>query len=133
MTGGCIYCDRPAERRHHPSGKDEHGRYLDPDFAVPTCHDHHELIGDDRRTLGVEAPTCALTGLDRVELRLRRMAIDAARLARSHPDNRWIALAATLLARWAGELAAFRRHLDARDPGWREDPGFYPGDGVAGV
>jgi hypothetical protein len=54
------------------------------------------------------------------------MAIDAARLAQSQPDNRWFTLAAELLARWAGELAAFRRHLDKRDPGWRDDPGFYP-------
>jgi hypothetical protein len=56
-----------------------------------------------------------------------------ARLAASHPNNRWVALAAELLAGWAGELAAFRRHLDERDPTWRDDPDFYPGDGLAGV
>jgi hypothetical protein len=133
LTGRCIFCGRPVERIHHPTGKDKHNRYLDRQFTVPVCHDHHELLGDDRHTLDLETPGAPLTWLDRVELRLRRLAVDAARLATSHPNNRWIALAAELLVRWAGELAAFRRHLDERDPGWREDPGFYPGDGVAGA
>src|SRR5579862_9294448 len=132
MTDRCSYCGRAVERLHHPTGKDEGNRYLDREFTVPTCHDHHELLGDDRRTLGLEATDAPLTLLDRVELRLRRMAIDAARLARAHPGNRWFELAAKLLARWAGELAAFRRHLDVRDPTWRDDPGFYPGPAGAG-
>jgi hypothetical protein len=122
-----IFCGRPAGRRHHPTAKDEQGRYLDPEFTVATCRDHHELLGDDRRTLDLETTEFPLTWLDGVEVRLRRMAIDAARLASSHPGNRWFALAADVLARWAGELAAFRCHLDERDPHWREDPGFYPG------
>ena len=133
MTERCIFCGRLSERRHHPTGKDEHDRYLDPEFTVPTCHDHHELVGDDRRTLGLETSDLPLTLLDRVELRLRRMAIDAARLAQRHPENRWFALAAELAARWAGELAAFRHHLDQRDPGWRDDPGFYPRGASAGA
>jgi hypothetical protein len=127
----CIHCGRPAERRHHPTAKDHQDRYLDPEFAVPFCHDHHELLGDDRLTLGVEIAAGPLTLLDRVELRLRRMGIDAARLAQRYPDNRWFSLAATLLARWAGELAAFRRNLDRRDPDWRTDPGFYTGGETA--
>lgn len=127
MTGRCIYCGRPAERRHHPTGKDHEDRYLDREFTVPVCHDHHELVGDDRRTLGLEVSERPLTWLDRVEVRLRRMAIDAARLAHRYPDNVWFRRAAELLARCAGELAAFRHHLDARDPNWRDDPGFYPG------
>jgi hypothetical protein len=132
VTGRCIFCGGPVERRHHPTGRDEQNRYLDREFTVPTCHTHHELLGDDRRTLGLETPGGLLTLLDRVELRLRRTAIDAARLASAQPENRWFELAARLLARWAGELAEFRRHLDERDPTWRDDPGFYPGRAGAG-
>jgi hypothetical protein len=35
------------------------------------------------------------------------------------------ALLARLFARWAEEISRGVRRLDHRDPGWRDDPGFY--------
>jgi hypothetical protein len=37
----CIFCSRPAVHRHHPTGRDVAGAYLDAGFMVPLdarCH-----------------------------------------------------------------------------------------------
>lgn len=126
MSARCVWCGAQASRRHHPTGRDYAGQYLDADLTVPGCHDCHELVHDDRRTLSTQEPSAALSWFDRMELRLRRGASDLARLAERHPQNPWIASFAAWLLRWADELAAGLRALDARVPGWRSDPAFFP-------
>lgn len=126
MSARCIGCEAHASRRHHPTGRDFAEEYLDADLTVPVCHDDHELIHDDRRTLGTQEPPAPLSWFERVELRLRRIAGDLARLAELHPDKGWLPRCARWLLRWADELANGLRAMDARDPGWRSDPAFYP-------
>jgi hypothetical protein len=89
MTGRCIGCGARATRRHHPTGRDLAERYLDAEFTVAVCHDDHELVHDDRRTLGIHEAAAPLSWFDRVELRFRRIASDLARLAELGPQNPW--------------------------------------------
>lgn len=126
---GCALCGGPCGRRHHLTGRDDEDRYLDPEFTIPVCHDDHELVHDDWRTLEVLEVHGRLTFVDRVELRLRRAAVFAARLAAARPEQGIWRSVATALARWADELARARRRFDERDPLWRADPGFYPEGG----
>jgi hypothetical protein len=135
MTARCLTCGATECRGHHVTGRDPDGRYLDPDLRPPYCHDHHELSHDDWRTLGIQnvargqeaAPQ--LTLVERVELRLRRLAAAAARQAAAHPEHQWIAALARALKRWADELARDIAARDRRDAGWRSDPAFYPTEG----
>ncbi len=135
MSPGCLVCGDPACRGHHGTGRGPDGQYLDPDLRLPYCHDHHELSHDDWRTLEIddseqsEEPEQRLCFIERVELRLRRLAATAARLAEAHPQHKWLAAGARAMKRWADELACFIAALDKRDPGWTSDPGFYPAGG----
>jgi hypothetical protein len=126
MSAPCFGCGARASCHHHPTGRDCAERYLDADFTVAVCHDDHELLHDDRRTLGTEKPAAALSWFERGELRLRRIASDLARMSELHPQSTWFARAANWLLRWADEIAQGLLALDARDPGWRSDPAFYP-------
>ena len=135
MTAGCLWCGAPAWRGHHPTGRDPDGRYLDPDLKFPSCHDHHELSHDDWRTLEIEdsergrEPQKRLCFIERVALRLRRLAVTVGRFAEAYPRATWLAAGARALKRWADELGWFISALDRHDPGWRSDPGFYPAGG----
>jgi len=128
----CYSCGETANAWHHPTGRDgaatsrREGKYLDPMFVFPVCHDCHQLGRDDRYTLGLENVPHRLPFFERVEIMLRRIGADVARLADAHPDHPWFGKVAIAVVRWADELAAGIRRLDERDPSWREDPGFYP-------
>jgi hypothetical protein len=96
-----VVCDRQGNwQHHHPTGTDWNRDYLDPDFTVPLCHDHHTLIHDDWGILGVEEVDEPLDGSEVVALRLRRLAIT---LARVDGDDLVKSLAATLPG-WADLL-----------------------------
>ena len=135
MSPGCLVCGDVPCLGHHPTGRGPDDRYLDPDLRLPYCHDHHELCGDDWRTLGVEdskrdrEPERTLSLIERVERRLQRLAATVGRLAEAHPQHTWLTAGARALKRWADELTSFIAALDRRDPGWRSDPGFYPAQG----
>ena len=135
MTSGCLWCGAGGCRGHHPTGRGPDGRYLDPDLKFPGCHDHHELSHDDWRTLEIDdseraqEPEQRLCFIERVALRLRRLAVTAGRLAETYPQAKWLAAGARALKRWADELACFIVALDRRDPAWRSDPAFYPTEG----
>jgi hypothetical protein len=135
MTPGCLRCGDAACRGHHPTGRGPDTRYLDPDLTFPSCHDDHELYHDDWRTLGIDDsqrrndPEQRLAFIERVALRLRRLAVTAGRLAETYPQAKWLAAGARALKRWADELAWFISALDRRDPGWRSEPAFYPTEG----
>jgi hypothetical protein len=122
----CEFCGKTVERRHHPTGKDHRNRYLDPELVVPVCHDDHELVHDDWRTLAIEAVAEPQTFVEQVEIRLRRLAATLARWDEALGGGTFLNVLAAALTGWADELAAFLRRLDTRDPTWREDPGFYP-------
>jgi hypothetical protein len=123
----CEFCGGLCERWHHPTGKGENGRYLDPEFVRPTCHDHHELVHDDAQTLGWEKlQGRPLTWFERVELRLRRWAAFLGRLEASSTLRTPYAVLAKTLLRWADELARGIAALDEDIPGWRWISAFYP-------
>ena len=133
MSAACLMCGARDCRRHHPTGRDYAEQYLDVDLTVSVCHDDHQLLHDDRHTLGSEKVGAPLCWFDRVELRLRRLASDMARMAEAHPQSEWWPRCAALLTRWADEIAAGSRALDARSPGWRADPAFYPNGTIGGA
>lgn len=118
---GCLICGAEITEAHHPTGRDLQGAYLDPRFTIPLCHDHHLVIHDDWWTLEVQDQTPRnggrrLTGVERVELRLRRLAIDGGRLAIADPQRGRIARLAECSKRWADELACDIAARDRRDP-----------------
>ncbi|MGA2165215.1 MAG: hypothetical protein ABSH36_12195 [Solirubrobacteraceae bacterium] len=132
MSTQCLYCAGDNALRHHPTGRDNQGSYLDSGLMLPFCHDHHELIHDDWRTLDIQdsdsgersAPRLSL--VERVELRLRRLAATAGRIAAAFPRCAWIGELARSFKRWADELACFIAALDRRDTEWRSDGSFFP-------
>lgn len=125
MNTVCPICGHPPERLHHVTGRGADGRYLDPDAVVGFCHDHHELIGDDGRTVGAVDEKADDTFLGSLELRMRRTAMLAGRVAQAAPPPfSWVLqVIATLLASWASSLAGSLEVLDQYSDGWRELPG----------
>src|SRR4029079_8591116 len=127
MSARCLICGAEHCKGHHLTGRDPRGRYLDPRLAVPLDPEHHMLYHYDWRALGIQdseqvhesAPK--LTYVERVELRLRRGAVLAGRLAEAHPEWGWIAALARALKWSADELARDVATRDQRDPGWRSD------------
>jgi hypothetical protein len=93
------------------------------------------LSHDDWRGLGIQdaeaaqVPGPSLSFVERVELRLRRIAATVGRLAEAHPQHKWLAALARALKCWADELARDIAARDSRDPAWRSEPGFYPAEG----
>ena len=130
----CVLCEAGDCSGHHLTGRDQNGHYLDPDLIVRHCHDHHTHAHDDWSVLGVQdppektkqaaAPPRPL--IERVELRLRRLAVFFGRFAETHPESVWFAALARRCKRWADELRAHITAQDGRDPDWRSDPAFYP-------
>jgi hypothetical protein len=84
----CVFCGRPADFRHHWTGRGADGRYLDPELAAWTCHSDHELCGnDDWHTLGIyDADPAQTTFLDSLELRLARLGSGLGRVAEALPE-----------------------------------------------
>ncbi len=70
-----------------------------------------------------------LSFVERVALRLRRLAATVGRLAETYPQHKWLAALAGALKSWADDLANDIAARDKRDRGWRSDPSFYPTDG----
>lgn len=128
MSDPCPFSGDLADDRHHLTGTDAAGGYLDPDLVVPTSHSDHELIHDDWHTLGLADAPDGLTLTGRLELRLRRLAVAIERFAEAQPSWTWLAGWAQTVRGWADDLAADARERDRRDPGWRDDPAFRPGD-----
>lgn len=92
----CVFLGRRADHLHHPSGRDRHGNYLDPDLVIPLVREQHDLehvalnltlFGDD-------------SDLPDDVLRLRRNAHFLLRLV-DHHGTETIAVP----ARYLGELA----------------------------
>src|SRR5438093_7108165 len=127
----CVLCGRPAICRHHPTEKTApteekpKGQYLDPGFRFPHCHDHHTLVHDDLRTLGLEGTDRAQTVFERNEIRNRTTAAWLVRVVEVRGDDPIIPLILEYMVRWADEQAGGIRHLDKRYPEWRQDPGFH--------
>jgi hypothetical protein len=105
-----------------------HGRkppYLDPEFALPLCGDHHPLVHDHWKDLDLEVAKQPLTWFDRVEVRLRRLAATLMVLD-GGAGTTFFGILASVLVKWADEQAKGIRWLDKHDPAWREDEEFYP-------
>jgi hypothetical protein len=128
MSVACIVCGAPATRWHHVTGRDARGRYLDPDFVVPLCHDDHELTHDDLRLLGVDKaggpPGPGWTITEALEFALRRLGAGASRVAETH-DWPLLDTLAGCLKRWADELRSHNAALDRHCPNWRLLADFY--------
>lgn len=122
----CTVCARDGRwQANHLTGRDDKDNYLDPDLTNPMCHDHHTLWGDDWYTLEIAEVAERLTLVERVELRLRRLAQGLARIDAGQGGNTlWGSLAAAA-ASWAKELDRFHRALDEQCPDWRSHPGLY--------
>lgn len=101
----CVFCGRLGRwREHHPTARDAADKYLDPEFTVPACHDHHELVHDDYRTLGIQTVSGELSRAELVALRLRRLGVNLARV--NTPEGAMVLMRATaqFLPSWADAL-----------------------------
>ena len=132
MSDFVCWCGAPAEELHHPTGRvaGEGSPYLDPGFRAPACHNDHALIYDDQRRMVDLEPDLTQTDatiLDRLEVRLRRVAAFVGRVGEAIGIAALIALMAGLathVERWANELGSAIAILDAAMPGWRTLPGI---------
>jgi hypothetical protein len=129
----CALCDwRAIQAGHHVTAE-----ILDPDLLVDVCHNHHMLVHDDWLTAGVGAKRMPDNVLERLELRLRRVALFLGRLQATGFGGEFIRLLAVSIGQWADEVAWIIRMLDAfhgplppsadrpwPQPGWREAPGM---------
>jgi hypothetical protein len=123
----CAICGREGRwELHHLTGKDDQGTYLDPRLTIPLCHDHHTLCSDDWNTLDLAKVEIRLTMLDRVELRLLRLAQGLARIDAGQGGGTIWGRMAAAVNEWARELHRFREGLDDVYPDWRSHLGLYP-------
>src|SRR5271154_2787479 len=121
MNDRCLLCPDPSDDRHHVTGRDANGHYLDPKLTGPVCHSCHELVGEDWNTADVPDSAAADTFLGSLELRLPRTASFGGRVAEVAPDplSTFLAWLATHLAAWANRLRGSIDALDQNAPGWR--------------
>jgi hypothetical protein len=118
----CLFCGGSAERDHHCTGRDALGRYIDPGFVAPTCHDDHELTHDDWYTHGAgDGLVETATFLHALQLGLERVGMFVGRLAEATPPplDGFLAGLAAWLAKMAGGLAGSIASLDRYCPGWQ--------------
>jgi hypothetical protein len=127
-----CWCGQPADERHHLTARvgGEDTPYLDPELWVWTCHDDHSLASDDQLRMAdweTDLTRSGVTRLDRLEVRLRRVAAFLGRLAKALGMPVVVAIVARLathIERWAVDLAAAIAILDSAMPGWRTLPGM---------
>jgi hypothetical protein len=94
---------------------------LDDDLVVWLCRACHLHTHNTLRVLELERAIGRLSAVERVELRLRRVAALLTGLG-----GVWSVLAVPLAAamsRWADDLAGHSRCLDRHYPGWRTETG----------
>jgi hypothetical protein len=113
----CVRCGAAGHDQHHPTWRGSDGRYVDPAFTVPLCHDCHELTGDDTRTAGL-AGSAATSVLESLELSLRRLAVFLARFDAGPCAPLTLGFARWCLTR-ADELSREIGRLDRSLPAWR--------------
>jgi hypothetical protein len=125
MSQACLLCREPDTCRHHLTGRDAGGAYLDPALQSPLCPSCHPLAHEDWNTAGVRDRITPTTLLDSLQLRLRRTALFLGRLAPTIPGpvGQLMAGLAEAMASWAGQLALALAALDATFPTWRKTPG----------
>ncbi|MGH3427235.1 MAG: hypothetical protein ACRDQZ_06665 [Mycobacteriales bacterium] len=114
----CTGCGRPGVHEHHLTLRDEHGRRLDEDLVVWLCKACHLGEHNTLRILELERAVGPLTVVERVELRLRRVAAFLVRLG--VPFRVLCGPLGVAMSRWADDLAGHTRGLDLRFPNWRD-------------
>jgi hypothetical protein len=125
MSDHCLFCGEADACRHHLTGRDADGKYLDPALRGPLCPSCHPLVHEDWNTAGVRDRITPTTFLDSLQLRLRRTALFLGRLAPTIPEpfDQLLAGLAEAMAGWAAQLAIALVALDATFPTWRKTPG----------
>lgn len=125
MSNRCVVCGGPDACRHHLTGRDAGGKYLDPALRGLLCPSCHPLTHEDWNTAGVRDRISPATFLDSLQLRLRRTALFLGRLAPTIPGpvGHLVAGLAEAMAGWATQLTIALAALDATFPTWRKTPG----------
>ena len=127
----CTVCGRVgAWEQHHPTGRDQRDRYLDPTLTMPLCHDHHTLVHDDLHTLGLSHADERPTLIESIVVCLRRLAAVLARVDATRPVVTFWGLLADAMTGWADALTSTVECWDARDPRWRQDARCYAEPGA---
>jgi hypothetical protein len=70
----CVRCGRRGDHQHHLTLRDECGKRLDDDLVVWLCRVCHLHAHNVLRILELERAVGPLSAVERVELRLRRVA-----------------------------------------------------------
>src|SRR5437879_938346 len=105
MSPECSFgCGRRADQFHHATGRDHLGRYLDPMLVLPTEHDCHEFAHDDWRQERLNDLVRPRTIVEYVAIRLRRLAMNLARLDAGVGGGTFFGLMAEAMQRWADAL-----------------------------
>jgi hypothetical protein len=117
MTEQCFRCGKRGANQHHLTLRDENGERLDDALTVPLCHNCHCAEHDWLRLSDLQRAPGPLSLPERVELRLRRLAVFFERLVMFAPFSLKLAAA---LSGWADELARHTAGLDRCYPRWRE-------------
>lgn len=95
----CAFCGQPTDHQHHLTGRHPDKTYLHPELTVGLCHQHHVLVHNDLRTLGIDVPTANdYDPIRLVAFALRRIAAFLGRFATYADNPMWQPLAAVLQA-----------------------------------
>lgn len=121
--GECVFGGHGGKLRHHPTGRGG-GRYFDPDFTVPVCHDDHALVHDDWYSAGAADTWDPPTLVHLLEVSFRRVGMLLGRLAAEGVLAALTAPLAAWLAKSADRLETVRGALDVGAPGWDRLPGI---------
>lgn len=124
MNKPCAFCGGPADRLHHPTGRDHEGRYLDPMLVFPADHDCHEFVHDDWRQENVDKLDVALTPVEYIAIGLHRLAMNLGRVDDAIRGGTFWALLGSAAERWATVIDDHVRYLDERSPAWRDEQGL---------
>jgi hypothetical protein len=124
MNRPCEFCGGPADQLHHCTGRDHEDQYLDPMLVLPSDHDCHVFVHDDWRHEEIDELKQPRSIVEYIEIRLRRLAMNLARIDQRSGGGTFWGLLAEAVMRWAEELEDHVRLLDNHYPGWRLKEGF---------
>ncbi len=128
--GPCVRCGDPATQLHHVTGRGADSEQLDDELVLPVCPDCHDLIHEELRLEGIHYPLIRNSIIERLERRLRRLAINLARIADKAWPQVFVGLIALNCLKWAEELAMLVKLLDRWNPAWRDVADPTRGDGL---
>jgi hypothetical protein len=114
----CATCPDPSEDDNHLAGRGHDHAQLDDELTAPACHECHEVFHEELRILDLDTPLRSDNVFERLERRLRRVAVFFGQLFARY-GWLWLKRLADAFVRWADEVRGEIDRLDLEHPGWR--------------